>query len=136
MAFTPLVTDLGSVTRALVDEYESVSVTRRLGGYSELKVELDVREESAVEFLIAERALKLYQDADLRFYGQLWEPLEFNEGRVVAVARDPYAGFMGHRVRAAKKGHAAGIGVEQNIITMPPYVRIDFKVSRLIFRAI
>lgn len=110
MAFTPLVTDLAGITRAIVDEYESVAITRRLGSYSELAVTLDVREAAAVEFLIAERALKLYEDSDLRFFGQLWEPLEFNEGQVVATARDPYAGFMGRRVRTGKTYTAQDAG--------------------------
>ena len=101
MAFTPLVTDLEGVTRALVDNFDSVAVTRRLEGFSELALKLDVREAAAAEIRIAERAIKLYDDEDLRFFGQVWEPLEFNESQAVITARDPYAGFAGRRVRAA-----------------------------------
>src|SRR5687768_11049724 len=99
MAFQALLTDLNGLVRKYVKDYESIVVTRRLGDFSECSVVLDVRDSAASEVAVAERALKIYDGDTLMFFGQVWEPLEFNESTVQVKARDPFAGFNWRRVR-------------------------------------
>ena len=101
MAYQVFVTDFNGAVRAIVHEYKSMQLTRRLGDFSEFKLELDPREQAATEILIAERALKVYDGNHLRYFGQVWEPLEITSSRFTVNSRDPFAGMAWRRVRAA-----------------------------------
>lgn len=101
MAYQALITDLNGIARKYVGDYEELLVTRRLGDYAEFALKLDVRDSSASEALISERCLKLYGPTGLIHFGQVWEPLEINEGFVTLVSRDPFAGLSWRRVREA-----------------------------------
>lgn len=102
MAWTPVVVDLEGRNRAFVRSWESIELTQRINDGCEALIALPTLASSATEILIAERAIKLYDDdGNLRLHGQIWEPLEINQDNLSVVVRDPHAALSWRRVRDA-----------------------------------
>lgn len=95
-----LVTDLAGRTRAFLTDYATIQITPRLNSYREAKVNgLVLTDEALPELQVAARALKLREDGNIRFNGQLWEPLVIRPGGADLTALDPLATMMWRRTR-------------------------------------
>lgn len=92
MVWDLVVTDMLSRNRAFLTDWETLEVTRRLGGYCHGTVTLNIYDKNAAEILIGQRAIKFYRGPTLQLYGTIWEPLTVNHPKgITVVVRDPYA---------------------------------------------
>lgn len=83
-------------------DHNGLAITPRLNGYVEVAATLDPSSRGAAAVAIARRAIKVYDDGALRFFGQIWEPLTRKREAVSLVARSPLATFAWRRVQTLK----------------------------------
>lgn len=88
-------TDLLSTTKAFLHPHDLV-LTRRLNSYATCTFKVSALDESAGQLYIANRAVKLYKDSTLRFYGIISEPLTEDQDWINITAHDPFY-FLGRR---------------------------------------
>lgn len=106
-----VVTDLSSRNRGFPSLWTSVKETRRLNGYCEASITMHQYDKTMMEIeQIGLRAVKIYEGGVLRFYGTLWEPLEYGSQGVTIPCRDPYAYYSWRRVRTQTTYTAADAG--------------------------
>lgn len=96
-----VLTDLDSRNRGFPSEWDGIDITRRYGSYSELSFGLHPEDPVCSEISPGDRAVKVYQDQNLRFHGRIWEPLEFGTEQVLVPCRDPFADFAWRRVQTS-----------------------------------
>jgi hypothetical protein len=84
-----VVTDLIGTTRAFLEAY-GLKLTRAINGAAKLEFSAATDDPKARELLIGKRAVKLYRDGVLRFYGVLGEPFIDGPDAVSCVAYDPF----------------------------------------------
>jgi hypothetical protein len=92
-------TDKSGSARAFLDGYTSLSITPRLNGFAEVKMDLPRGLGLGSELQVGTRALKVFSHDALLFFGKVWEPLTLSSGGHKVVARDPLAEFLERRAR-------------------------------------
>lgn len=83
------ITDLNSVARSVFTPY-SLQLIRRLNSYASVTFQVPALDENADQLLIAERAVKLYRNGVLRFYGKIAQPLQDDQEWIQVTAHDPF----------------------------------------------
>lgn len=97
-----VVTDLAGRPRSYA-EHAGLTITPKLNGYVEVAAGIHTASRTARELAVGRRALKVYDDDALRFFGQIWEPLVRKREAISVVARSPLAAFAWRRVQALKE---------------------------------
>jgi hypothetical protein len=95
-----VLTDRQGHGRGFLEPPEPITWTRRLTGASEVNLKVDTFAEIARDLDVgAQRAIKLYRNETLRFYGFVTEPLRRTADAHEVKAVDPYARFAARVIR-------------------------------------
>lgn len=94
-------TDLNGRARAFLDGYSKLTITPRINGYADVKIDAPRGLGLGAELSVANRAVQVFDGEDLLFFGKVWEPLELSSAGHKIEARDPLAEFLARRVRVA-----------------------------------
>lgn len=98
--WTVAITDLQSNARAVIRPHD-LKLTRRLNSYATVTFKLGVHEEFADELAVGDRAVKVYKNEILRFYGKIAEPLVEDKDWISVTAHDPFFFLSRRRLQAA-----------------------------------
>lgn len=101
MNLNAVLTDLDGRPIEFLDD-ETFTITARVLGHGEAEVALGRGSGIAAKLDVARCAVQVYEDATLRFFGKVWEPLSIGSGGITLPARGPLAEFLGRYAQAQK----------------------------------
>lgn len=108
-SWTVAITDLSSNTRAVIRPRD-LKLTSRLNSFATSTFRVGVHEEFAHELSVGDRAVKLYKNGQLRFYGKIAAPLTEDQDWISVTAHDPFFFLTRRRLQTATSFMATDAG--------------------------